>query len=50
MRFCIYRWDNNPTNVTFNTWVYVCEFTTAEGAEAYIKRASWITQLTLRVE
>jgi len=41
----IERWDTNPKNVTYKSWVFVTDFPTEDAAMAYIKRASSETQL-----
>ena len=49
--FTVRRLDNNPANrYTFGTWVRVADFKTRAEAEAYVERASALTQQLKVVE
>lgn len=49
-RFQIYRWDDNPTNRTYQTWVRMTGFNTLSHAEDFVKRASSPTQILRIIE
>jgi hypothetical protein len=45
LSFWVFRWDDNPENVTFQTWCRMCgPFDTHAAASAFIDRAESLRQ------